>query len=737
MGARGVDNAGRRLSGGPLENWEIFGMRGLRFDRLLTGTALALLLSVAMAIPLATAQVNAPETMAIENGVPMPDRADLAPPTASEVTAPPPAAAIPTATQGIATPAEAPAAEPAPSPRETAAPTQPAPAPVETTAAPVQAPPETTATVESPRAPTEQTAAPAETAAAPAQTPVDPLASLDPADRAIAERLRDVLPRSDRTFANRKERQAVEAFYETRHHAPIWFEAGVANARAKAAIARIQKAAADGLNPADYRIPDLAVAATDAQADVELRLTATLVTFTRHLQAGRFPYSRMGGEIMLPQTPPDIGRMLTILSEATDVAAAIDAYSPPHPGYRALKAKLAELRGETSEEKRIVRIPEGRMLKPGMEDPRVPLLRQRLNVAGDESNTRYDEPLVAAIRAYQKANRINPDGMLGNNTVRSLNAVTTPQRAEVVDTIIANMERWRWLPRDLGDAHVMLNIPNYTLRVMRDGAEVWQTRVVVGKPSTPTPLLTETMKFITINPTWNVPPSIVRNEYLPALAQDPTVLARMGLRVSYNRDGSVHISQPPGDRNALGRVRFNFPNRFLVYQHDTPDKHLFAHERRAYSHGCMRVQDPLRYAEVLLSIVLPKAGYTQQRLRAMYGPSEHNIQFPTHIPVHITYQTAFVDDAGALQIRQDIYGLDAKTKNLIRSERGVVEPAPERPPAVASNNAPARRATTPARPRQPQQPQQQQRTVGFFEALFGGGAQAPQPGNQRGRRTTR
>ena len=165
-----------------------------------------------------------------------------------------------------------------------------------------------------------------------------------------------------------------------------------------------------------------------------------------------------------------------------------------------------------------------------------------------------------------------------------------------VDTIIANMERWRWLPRDLGNAHVMLNIPNYTLRVMRDGNEIWQTRVVVGKPSTATPMLTETMKFITVNPTWNVPPSIVRNEYLPALAQDPSVLARMGLKVVNNRDGSVHIYQPPGDNNALGRIRFNFPNRFLVYQHDTPDKHLFAHDKRAYSHGCMRVQDPLKYA---------------------------------------------------------------------------------------------------------------------------------------------
>jgi murein L,D-transpeptidase YcbB/YkuD len=293
---------------------------------------------------------------------------------------------------------------------------------------------------------------------------------------------------------------------------------------------------------------------------------------------------------------------------------------------------------------------------------------------------------------------------------------------------MANMERWRWLPRDLGNAHVLLNIPNYTLRVMHNGKEAWTTRVVVGKPSTQTPMLTETMKFITINPTWNVPPSIVRNEYLPALAQDPTVLSRMGLRVVNNRDGSVHIYQPPGDNNALGRVRFNFPNPFLVYQHDTPDKHLFAHDRRAYSHGCMRVQDPVKYAEVLLSIALPNGGYTQQRIRSLYGPSEHNIQFPKPIPVHITYQTAFVDDAGELQIRPDIYNIDAKTKNLMRSERGVVEPLQERAPI---RPAPA----TVQRPKSKDMPHTASGGGrGFFESLFGGGSEpAPQPA-AKGRR---
>src|SRR5262249_49270992 len=162
-------------------------------------------------------------------------------------------------------------------------------------------------------------------------------------------------------------------------------------------------------------------------------------------------------------------------------------------------------------------------------------------------------------------------GKLTNATVDAING-RTRNAARDADIVMANMERWRWVPRDLGRGHVVLNIPDYTLQVYKDDAVIWKTRVVVGQPAKPTPLLSETMKYITVNPTWNVPPSIIYNEYLPALQQDPTVLKRMGLNLTQNRDGSVHISQPPGEANALGRVRFNFPNKFLVYQHDTPDK---------------------------------------------------------------------------------------------------------------------------------------------------------------------
>ncbi|HET7803395.1 MAG TPA: L,D-transpeptidase family protein, partial [Pseudolabrys sp.] len=244
-------------------------------------------------------------------------------------------------------------------------------------------------------------------------------------------------------------------------------------------------------------------------------------------------------------------------------------------------------------------------------------------------------------------------------------------------TIIANMERWRWLPRDLGTAHVIVNIPDFTLGVYKDGGLIWHTRIVVGKPGNlATPLLSETMKYLTINPTWNVPPSIIRNEYLPALERDPDALERIGLRVGYNQDGSLRVYQPPGDRNALGRIRFNFPNPFLVYQHDTPDKKLFARDSRAFSHGCMRVQNPEQYAEVLLSLSQPEENYTIARIRSLYGNQEHTINLRQPIPVHVTYQTAFVDENGQLNFRHDIYGLDAAVLKLMHGDERMIADTP-------------------------------------------------------------
>ena len=494
-------------------------------------------------------------------------------------------------------------------------------------------------------------------AAAPAKEPAKPTIAVDlsPADHAVAEKLRELLAgKGERILDRKKERAAVDAFYAGRGYAPIWIGDGIANEHAKATIARLKAADSDGLDPSDYATPDFKAAADrpEALADAELRLTNSVLTYARHAQTGRVHYSRISADIFYEQVFPEPAEILARITAASDAGEALGSYNPPHPGYRALRAKLGEARtrrGDTAP----ARIGAGPVLKPGMRDSRVSSLRHRLGISGDGNET-YDKPLAEAVKKFQRQHELSPTGNLNSATIEALNG---PRRERDADVIIANMERWRWLPRDLGKAYVMVNIPDYQLRVVKDGHLHWSTRIVVGKPNLQTPLLSAQMKYITVNPTWNVPPSIINNEYLPALAQDPTVLDRMGLKLVNNSDGSVHIYQPPGDGNALGRVRFNFPNRFLVYQHDTPDKHLFAHDTRAYSHGCMRVQDPPKYAEVLLNLVRPTEGWTAERIKKMFGNAEVDIQFPTFIPVNLTYQTAFVDDDGKLQIRRDGYML--------------------------------------------------------------------------------
>ncbi len=576
------------------------------------------------------------------------------------------------------------------------------------------------------------------TAAAPAAEPVKAASNVPAADQPVADKLRDMIgAKSLRYFDRKAERAAVEKFYTARDFAPLWTQAGALTGNAKGVIARLKDAASDGLNAADYPVPDFAAATTpDALAEADLKLTHSMLDYARQAQSGRMHWSQVSGDIPYPEHPTDPTEVLTNVSTAKDASTALDSYNPPQKLYKELKAKLAELRGQGDGP--AAQIAEGPALKytasrnkkqpaVAMEDPRVPQLRAKLGVTENADDTHYDAKVAEAVRKFQESADLRVTGVLDEQTVKAINA---PKRDKLIDTVTVNMERWRWLPRDLGapaigDAYVILNIPDYTLKVMQHGAQVWTTKVVTGKPGIhATPLLTETMKYITVNPTWNVPPSIVYGEYLPALQQDPTVLQRMGLKLERNSDGSVHISQPPGEANALGRIRFNFPNKFLVYQHDTPDKYLFAKDERAFSHGCMRVQNPDQYAAVLLGITEPNEHYTAEKIRSMYGHSEIDLKFPVPVPVNITYQTAFVDDAGKLQIRKDVYGRDANMLALLRNAKGrdlenVVahsqpsysKPAGSSIPAnvnFASDNGPS-----------------------FFERLFGGPRVNPPPPGRR------
>ena len=319
--------------------------------------------------------------------------------------------------------------------------------------------------------------------------PPDPLAALDPADRPIAEKMRDLLTaKVDRIFPNRKERSTVDTFYQNRNLAPLWIEQGVVNARAKAVIERLRKAEADGLDLKDYKIPNFDAANPDALADAELKFTVTVLTFARHLQAGRFPYSRVGKDIEMPQAAARSGgradhgrrRRRCRRKRSTSSARRMKATASSRPSSPSCAARPRE-------EEQVRAHSGGPDGAPRHDDARMPLLRQRLNVIGEEDSLRYDNELVAAVKAFQKGKGVNADGMLGAGTVRLLNGVAPPRRADSVDTVIINMERWRWLPRDLGKINVMVNIPDYTLRVFKNGSLHWSTRIVVGKPNLQTP----------------------------------------------------------------------------------------------------------------------------------------------------------------------------------------------------------------------------------------------------------
>ena len=640
------------------------------FDRVLMAVAATFL---AVSATAALAQSDGPRTsaaeLAIDAAVPRPEPANVPPPTASDfkidTTASTPDAARTAAPSTTATAPEPKPAEIVPAPAAETKPAEAAKSDTATTTPATPAP--ATATAPAPE---------------PAKEPVKAASNVPAADQPVADKLREMLGgKSLRTFDRKAERAAVEKFYSAREYAPQWTQAGKLTDSGKGIVARLKDAAAEGLNPADYPVPDFTAAASpDQLADAEMKLTASMLDYARQAQSGRMHWSQVSADILYPEHPTDPAEVLTNISTAKDASAALDGYNPPHKLYRELKAKLAELRGQGDGP--LVQIAEGPALafKAGTrklpavapEDPRVPQLRAKLGISENADDTHYDAKVAEAVRKFQESADLKATGVLDDRTVKAINS---PKRDRQIDTVIVNMERWRWLPRQLGaaslgNAYVILNIPDFTLKVMQNGAQVWNTRVVTGKPGQhATPLLTETMKFITVNPTWNVPPSIIYNEYLPALQQDPTVLQRMGLKLERAHDGSIHISQPPGEANALGRIRFNFPNKFLVYQHDTPDKNLFAREERAFSHGCMRVQNPDQYASTLLNIVTPNERYTPEKIRGMYGHSEIDLKFPTPIPVNITYQTAFVDDAGKLQIRKDIYGRDATMIGLLKNGR--------------------------------------------------------------------
>jgi murein L,D-transpeptidase YcbB/YkuD len=465
--------------------------------------------------------------------------------------------------------------------------------------------------------------------------------------------------------------------YAARGYAPLWMRDGRLTPQAKAAIAQLKNAAEDGLDAADYPVPEFGtVNGADALAAGDLRLTESVLTYTRHLAVGRIAPTRVTAEVEYGDHTPDPDDVLKRLASASDIDATIESYNPPNPGFRALKAKLAELRigNASADMKQDDRIADGPVIRPGKKDARIPQLREKLGVHGRPGDLVYDKALFNAVRAVQYRKGLKPTGLVDNHTIAAING---PKPGDLAARVRANMERLRWLPRNLGATYVMVNIPDYTLKVVHDGRQVWATKIVSGKPQTPTPLVSAPMQHIIVNPSWYVPQSIIQNELLPLYASDPNIFDRMGLEVKQGPDGHINVVQPPGAANALGRIKFAFPNKFQVYLHDTPEKKLFSYDKRAFSHGCMRVQDPTKFGEVMLSLAMAGPTPNERQLDRMFGQEEKTYNLQKQPMVHLTYQTVFVDDAGKLHVDEDLYGFDARINAIMHSdERRVADVAP-------------------------------------------------------------
>lgn len=475
---------------------------------------------------------------------------------------------------------------------------------------------------------------------------------------------------------------AVAEFYTDRAFAPLWIDAGKLSGAARAVIHRLERADIYGLDPARYETPrlDIGLEATASPADLaeaELRLSLAALKFAADARTGTFDPASLGKFTTPTLVRPEPKAVIEGLAAASDRVAYLEAFNPPHPQFAALRKLLADLR-DREDADAPPEIGEGPTLKPGMSDERVPALRARLGIAevvGDGALV-YDETTVEAVKGFQERAGLDIDGSIGPQTRASLNGGTDITVADV----LVNMERWRWVPRDMGARNVWVNIPEFRLRLMSNGAPEFETRVIVGTPENQTPVFSDEIEYVDANPYWNVPRSIAAKEMMPEIRQDPNYFFRNGLQVIYITGGQEFLidprsvdwrlfdgetmpfrfRQPPGGGNALGRVKFMFPNKHAVYLHDTPTRNLFARSVRAYSHGCVRVDRPMEFADALMS---REDSAHRERVRKMVAGGENGtLDLTRHVPVHLTYFTVWVDEAGEARKRADIYDYDQRMK---------------------------------------------------------------------------
>ena len=478
------------------------------------------------------------------------------------------------------------------------------------------------------------------------------------------------------------EPELLSSFYRARESSPIWLDGGPLRKEVKNLLSAIGESVAHGFAPERYHRSTIErlQEARDETSRLALELLLTDAFLSQALHRGRgavFP-PNLDTDWQVPQAEIDAVEFLAETVQARkNVASALAGLWPASEEY----AKLVQRRGEiaASGDEFTVQIASGRLLKPGQTDERVVLLKQRLMGPGDYSPV-YDDDLRREVIAYQRAAGLEPDGMVGDNTLEVLNAT----RVSWIDKIDANLERWRWLPRQTPDTYIRVNIAAYTLRVIENQKMTLGMNVIVGKPYRRTPVFSETIKYIVFNPYWNVPFSIATQDKLPLLKKDAASEAKKGFEAKpqgsdvfvpvdtidwsavTRRNFNYLLRQRPGINNALGQMKFMLPNPHAVYLHDTPSRELFGKQERTFSSGCVRLERPRELASWLLARDgSPESG----KLDALLASGEtKTVYLKAPVPVYLVYFTAFVTDDGDVALRRDIYERD---KVLVDALRGI------------------------------------------------------------------
>ncbi|GAB3370218.1 L,D-transpeptidase family protein [Azotobacter armeniacus] len=481
--------------------------------------------------------------------------------------------------------------------------------------------------------------------------------------------------------------EALSAFYRQLGYPRVWAGDG----RLEKLLEQLAQLVDDGLDPARYQLATLRQLAGNPASHpqhstcTDLLATHAYLQALRHLVYGQLDQSQAEPLWRSPNSrapaPPALFPAFAV-THLDDLPAAFSRARPAFEPYRALRHAHATLRQNPPHNWR--HVPAGDLLRPGMADERIPLLEQRLADEGylteaarpDTDRRRYTPQLVEAVKRFQTRHFLDDDGVVGPATLAELN-VTPGARLEQVR---ANLERFRWLAREMEPTLLLVDVAGAQLTLFRDHEPRWQTRTQVGRPARPTPLLKSQITHLTLNPTWTIPPTILREDKLPQIQRNIGFLANQNLKVidyegnevnphsvDWHNPSGIMLRQGPGPHNPLGRIAIRFANPFAVYLHDTPSQHLFAKETRTLSSGCVRVERAMQLTDLLLEGASPAE---RQRFEEILASGKtRNVNLPRPVPILLAYWTAQVDDSGQLTFRPDIYAHDRKIIASLKASR--------------------------------------------------------------------